>query len=71
MFMSAAYRWAFLQQVRKVFYNLTVTALSVAAALVIGLIGLLGLIALAVWRFGRIEQRWSAGTMERQPASSG
>jgi high-affinity nickel-transport protein len=92
-------RWAFLQPVRKVFYNLTITVLSVAVALVIGLIELLGplateldittgplawiatidlnhvgyvfvatwLVALAVWRFGRIERRWTA----RQPASSG
>src|SRR5262245_6696537 len=94
-FMSAAYGWAFLRPVRKVFYNLTVTALSVAVALIIGLIELLGLLAdklditsgplawigaidleyvgyavvavfvvtwilaLAIWRFGRIEQRWT------------
>ncbi len=96
VFMSAAYRWAFLKPVRKVFYNLTVTALSVIVALVIGGIellqllatevdatsGVLGaiaeldlehvgyvvvglfvvtwLLALAVWRFGRIEERWTA-----------
>ena len=83
--------------VRKVFYNLAVTLLSVAVALVIGLLVLTGLIverlgihsgplawvasldlgyvgflivglfalvwalALAVWRFGRIEERWAAG----------
>jgi high-affinity nickel-transport protein len=93
--MSRAYGWAFLKPVRKVFYNLTVTLLSVAVALVIGLLVLLGLVAdrlgvgsgplawvaslnlnyvgfgivglfvviwavsLAVWRFGRIEQRWA------------
>ncbi|NMH99148.1 HoxN/HupN/NixA family nickel/cobalt transporter [Pseudonocardia acidicola] len=96
VFMSAAYGWAFLKPVRKVFYNLTITALSVMVALVIGMIellqllgaqlgvdsGLLGFVqslnleyvgyvivglfvatwlaALAVWRFGRIEERWSA-----------
>ena len=96
VFMSAAYGWAFLKPIRKVFYNLTVTALSVAVALIIGLIELLGLlaekldvrtgplrwaaeidlnhvgylivglfvitwlVALAVWRIGRFEQRWSA-----------
>jgi high-affinity nickel-transport protein len=95
--MTRAYGWAFLQPVRKVFYNLAVTVLSVAVALVIGLLVLTGLIverlhihsgplawvasldlgyvgflivglfalvwalALAVWRFGRIEERWAAG----------
>ncbi len=99
VFMSRAYGWAFLKPVRKVFYNLTVTVLSVIVALVVGVTVLLGLvadklglesgpaaaigsldlenvgyivvglfviiwlIALAVWKFGRIEQRWShAGT---------
>ena len=92
--MSRAYGWAFLKPVRKVFYNLTVTLLSVLVALVIGVLVLLGLIveqagvesgplawaasldlghvgfaivglfvlawlaAVAVWRFGRIEERW-------------
>jgi high-affinity nickel-transport protein len=95
--MSRAYGWALLRPIRKVFYNLTVTVLSVAVALVIGLLVLVGLvvdrldirarplvwiasldlqfvgfavvglfvvtwgIALAVWRFGRIEERWGAG----------
>jgi nickel/cobalt transporter (NiCoT) family protein len=93
--MNLVYGWAFSRPVRKVFYNLTITGLSVAVALVIGTlelggllasklnltgavftwlehvdINLLGLviagmflatwgIALAVWRLGRIEQRWS------------
>jgi high-affinity nickel-transport protein len=93
--MSRAYGWAFLNPVRKVFYNLAVTLLSVTVALVIGLLVLVGLVvdrlgvesgplawiasldlgyvgfgivglfvltwvvALAVWRFGRIEQRWA------------
>jgi high-affinity nickel-transport protein len=93
--MSRAYGWALLRPVRKVFYNLTVTVLSVAVALVIGLMVLTGLVvdrlgidsgplawiasldlefvgfaivglfvltwgtALAIWRFGRIEQRWT------------
>jgi high-affinity nickel-transport protein len=92
--MSRAYGWAFLKPVRKVFYNLTVTLLSVLVALVIGVLILLGsiveqagvdsgplawaagldlgyvgfaivglfvlawLAAVAVWRFGRIEERW-------------
>ena len=94
--MSRAYGWALLRPIRKVFYNLTVTVLSVAVALVIGVLVLVGLvvdrlhlsarplvwiasldlefvgfavvglfvltwgIALAVWRFGRIEERWAA-----------
>jgi nickel/cobalt transporter (NiCoT) family protein len=93
--MSKAYGWAFLNPVRKVYYNLTVTVLSVVVALVIGVIVLAGLladrlgiesgplaaigsanlqfvgfmivglfiaawlIAMAVWRFGRVEKRWA------------
>ena len=95
MLMSRAYGWAFLQPIRKVYYNLTVTVLSVVVALVIGVIVLAGLvadrlgvqsgplaaigsvnlefvgflivgifvsawvIALAVWRFGQVEKRWT------------
>ncbi|WP_329223206.1 HoxN/HupN/NixA family nickel/cobalt transporter [Streptomyces sp. NBC_01485] len=44
-FMNFAYGWAFSQPVRKVYYNLTVTGLSVAVALVIGTVELLGLLA--------------------------
>jgi high-affinity nickel-transport protein len=44
-FMNFAYGWAFSQPVRKVFYNLTITGLSVAVALVIGTIELGGLVA--------------------------
>ena len=94
--MTRAYGWAFLKPVRKVFYNLTVTVLSVTVALVIGILVLAGLvverlgidsgplawaasldlgyvgfavvglfvvtwaIAVSVWRFGRIEERWTA-----------
>jgi nickel/cobalt transporter (NiCoT) family protein len=96
-FMNFAYGWAFSQPVRKLYYNLTITGLSVAVALLVGSIELvsiatteLGLrgapwswlsgvdlntigymmvalfvltwaVALTVWRFGRIEDRWSAG----------
>jgi nickel/cobalt transporter (NiCoT) family protein len=42
-FMNFAYGWAFSQPVRKVFYNLTITGLSVAVATVIGTIELGGL----------------------------
>jgi high-affinity nickel-transport protein len=83
-FMSFAYGWAFAKPVRKIYYNLTITALSVAVALIIGTIELIAvfsdsgldlnyvgygivalfvltwMVALAVWRFGRIEQRWTA-----------
>jgi nickel/cobalt transporter (NiCoT) family protein len=95
-FMNFAYGWAFSKPVRKIYYNLTVTGLSVAVALVIGTIELGGLVAsqlglsgplwatlenidlntigfmivgifvltwavsLAVWKYGRIEERWSA-----------
>jgi nickel/cobalt transporter (NiCoT) family protein len=95
-FMNFAYGWAFSQPVRKVFYNLTITGLSVAIALLIGTVELLSVLgphldvhgavwdavtgvdlnlagylvvglfvatwagALAVWRLGRIEERWSA-----------
>ena len=95
-FMNFAYGWAFSKPVRKVYYNITITGLSVAVALLIGSIELFGLLAtelklsggiwsyvsgfninqagfiivglfvvtwvaaLAIWRFGRIEQRWSA-----------
>ena len=41
VFMSKAYGWAFSSPARKVFYNITVTALSVAVALAIGMVELL------------------------------
>ncbi len=43
-FMQAAYRWAFVKPVRKVYYNLTTTGLSVAVALLIGGIELIGVL---------------------------
>ena len=102
-FMNFAYGWAFSKPVRKVFYNITITGLSVAVAVVIGTIELGGLIAselnlsgsfwdwfetininmlgfvivgmfvatwaiaLSVWRFGRIEERWSAHLGDGEP----
>jgi high-affinity nickel-transport protein len=39
-FMNFAYSWAFSKPVRKVYYNLTVTSLSVAVALVVGTVEL-------------------------------
>jgi nickel/cobalt transporter (NiCoT) family protein len=44
-FMNFAYGWAFSTPVRKVFYNITITGLSVLVALVIGTVELGGLIA--------------------------
>ena len=43
-FMNFAYDWAFARPARKVFYNLTITALSVFAALFIATIEILGLL---------------------------
>jgi high-affinity nickel-transport protein len=43
-FMNIAYGWAFSRPVRKVYYNITVTALSVAVAMIIGLATLGGLL---------------------------
>ena len=45
VFMNLAYGWAFAKPVRKVFYNLTITSISVAVALVIGTIELVGVLA--------------------------
>jgi high-affinity nickel-transport protein len=41
MFMSTAYRWAFTTPLRKLYYNVTVTAVSVIAALLIGSVELI------------------------------
>ncbi len=45
VFMNAAYGWAFAKPVRKVFYNITITSISVAVALIIGTIELVGVLA--------------------------
>jgi high-affinity nickel-transport protein len=93
-FMNFAYDWAFARPIRKVYYNLTITGLSVFVAFFIGTVEILGLIeqhyrlggrfwtfmgnfdinkagfvvvgvfvltwaiALAIWHFGKIEQKW-------------
>lgn len=44
-FMNFAYGWAFSQPVRKVYYNITITALSVFIALAIGTVELVGVAA--------------------------
>ncbi|MEV6609557.1 HoxN/HupN/NixA family nickel/cobalt transporter [Kutzneria sp. NPDC051319] len=43
-FMNFAYQWAFANPVRKVYYNIVITGLSVAVALLIGSIELVGLL---------------------------
>ena len=96
-FMNFAYDWAFSKPVRKVYYNITITGLSVAVAFIIGTIELVSIVtdqlridsgplaalgklnlnyvgyaivalfvltwvvALSVWKYGRIEEKWSAG----------
>jgi nickel/cobalt transporter (NiCoT) family protein len=96
-FMNFAYGWAFSKPVRKIYYNITITALSVAVALIIGSVELISIltekagitsgplaaianvnldfvgygivtlfvlawvIALTIWKYGRIEEKWSAG----------
>lgn len=99
IFMNLAYGWAFFNPVRKVYYNLAITGLSVAICFFIGGIETLGLLpqefhglsqrkgfwgvmynfnintagfiivgmfigtwaaAMLVWRYGRIEEKWSA-----------
>jgi high-affinity nickel-transport protein len=44
-FMTVAYGWAFAQPVRKVYYNLIITGLSIAAAFLIGTVELCGLLS--------------------------
>jgi high-affinity nickel-transport protein len=44
-FMNFAYGWAFSKPVRKVYYNITITGLSVAVAMLIGTIEIFGLLA--------------------------
>ena len=58
LFMTRAYRWAVLDPARKLFYNFSVTALSVAIALSIGSIVLLQLVA---DEFDPAALRWVAG----------
>jgi high-affinity nickel-transport protein len=57
LFMNVAYGWAFYNPVRKIFYNLAITGLSVAICFFIGAIEVLGLLPQelhwkgAFWRF--------------------
>jgi high-affinity nickel-transport protein len=45
LLMLGAYGWAFVKPIRKLYYNMTITAVSVMVALLIGGIEALGLIA--------------------------
>ena len=96
VFMNFAYGWAFARPVRKVYYNLVITGLSIGAAFIIGTIEILGIltteahlhggfwsvmanfninvagfciaglfiavwaVALAYWRWGNVEARWTS-----------
>ena len=45
VFMAKAYSWAFVNPIRKIYYNITTTSLSIFVAFVIGTIELLGLLS--------------------------
>jgi high-affinity nickel-transport protein len=53
-FMNFAYDWAFAKPIRKIYYNLTITGLSVFVALFIGTVEILGLIATQTNRTGPV-----------------
>src|SRR5437867_426651 len=46
-FMTHAYGWAFASPIRKIYYNITVTSLSVAVALAIGTVELLQVLSVS------------------------
>jgi nickel/cobalt transporter (NiCoT) family protein len=55
--MLGAYGWAFVNPLRKLFYNLTITLISVVVAVVVGGIEALGLVA---QKFGLAGGLWDA-----------
>jgi nickel/cobalt transporter (NiCoT) family protein len=59
-FMNFAYGWAFSNPVRKVYYNITITGLSVLVALLIGTVEIFGLIA-QEFSLGGAFWTWVAG----------
>jgi nickel/cobalt transporter (NiCoT) family protein len=108
LFMNLAYGWAFFNPVRKVYYNLAITGLSVAICFLIGGIETLSLIpyeikgvsqnsgfwgfmynfnintagfaivglfiatwviAVLIWRYGRIEEKWSSRLLTKTEES--
>jgi nickel/cobalt transporter (NiCoT) family protein len=58
LFMNVAYGWAFFNPIRKVFYNLAITGLSVAVCLFIGGIETLSLIPLEVHGVSQTSGFW-------------
>ncbi|CAM5714333.1 Nickel/cobalt efflux system OS=Streptomyces fumanus OX=67302 GN=nicT PE=3 SV=1 [Streptomyces fumanus] len=60
--MSAAYRWAFVHPLRRIHYNLTITGLSAAAALLVAAVNLVTLLADGVPSLGLASPWWSAST---------
>jgi nickel/cobalt transporter (NiCoT) family protein len=54
--MVGAYGWAFLKPIRKLYYNMTITAVSIIVALVVGSIETLGLIGSQLSLSGRFWQ---------------
>jgi high-affinity nickel-transport protein len=103
-FMNFAYGWAFSKPIRKVYYNVAITGLSVAVAFFIGTLELcqvladqldltggfwsfassfdlntagywivgtfvaVWLAAIAIWRYGRVEQRWELAAARSRAA---
>ncbi len=109
IFMNLAYGWAFFNPVRKVYYNLAITGLSVAICFAVGGIEALSIVpaevkgvsrshgfwgfmsnfninmagfaivglfiltwaaAMLIWRYGHIEEKWSAKVGRTQEASA-
>jgi high-affinity nickel-transport protein len=109
LFMNLAYGWAFFNPVRKVYYNLAITGLSVTICFVIGAVEALSLLpqeihglsrtsgfwglvsrfnintagfvivglflvtwlaALLIWRFARIEEKWSPAPRSGTPGGT-
>jgi high-affinity nickel-transport protein len=105
VFMNVAYGWAFFNPVRKVYYNLAITGLSVFICVFIGTVELLGLLpdelhlhgsfwsfmagfnintagfvivgtfivtwvgALTIWRYGHVEEKWTARLLHQTSAT--
>lgn len=58
-FMTAAYEWALVEPARKIYYNLIVTSLSVAVALMIGTVEIVGLLGTKL-KLGGPVWSWAA-----------
>jgi high-affinity nickel-transport protein len=63
--MNFAYGWAFSMPVRKVYYNITITGLSVAVALFIGTVELVGLLTAQLDMHGAIVDWFQAFNINR------